>query len=65
MSWVRLCINGGTYDARGVKFPEVGVYGFVVWASVVVRVVGDGACRAGNHLDDVVGSRKGTVGFGV
>ena len=65
MSWVRLCINGGTYDARGVKFPEVGVYGFVVWASVVVRVVGDGACRCASHLDKVVASRKGSVGLAI
>ena len=62
---MRLYINGGTYDARGVKFPEVGVDGLVVGASVVVRVVGDGACRGASHLDDVVACRKGGVGLAI
>ena len=60
-----LCINRDTYDARSVKFPEVGVYGLVVGASVVVRVVGDGACRGASHLDDVVASRKGSIGLAI
>lgn len=58
-------MRGSTYDARSVEFPVVGVDGLVVGAGVVVRLVGDGACRTGNHLNDVVASRKGSVGLGV